>query len=116
VVVSDRSTAASLVGTGLVLGVGLGALVAVLASVNVASGAGYGISGGILVAAVVETLDRRGTTTLVPACAVAGAAVAAAVGAVAAWSHDASLLAGAGVGIIPGLLLGGFLAWTAQRG
>lgn len=106
---------APVVGAGLVFGAGLGATVATIAAINVASGAGFGIAGGIVLAAAVSWLNRRGTARLVPVGGIAGGILGGAVGTVAAWSHDAAYVTGAAVGMVLGLCLGAFLAWLAGR-
>lgn len=103
-------------GTGLVLGVGLAATTAVLVGTDLALTAGYGAAGGLLAGTIVGryagTLDRgeRPAARILPVSLFVGFAVGGLVGAIAAWSFDAAVLAGLEVGSGAGGLLSVILA------
>lgn len=113
------------VAMGLVFGVALGTAAAVVFDVPTATVAGYSTGGGLVVGAgagrlaeanVAESdLDARilGGSTLF------GVVVGTGIGGLTAWTVDASLLAGAAVGVFVGmahgLLLGSVLLGTLRR-
>lgn len=100
------------VGVGLALGAGVGATASVLADGNVAQGTGYGIAVGIIVGTGLARLAPRltgsehPTLALVSGGAILGLAVGGLVGIVAAWSVDAVITTGMGVGTAAGAVLG----------
>jgi hypothetical protein len=108
----DRSLSTLGVGIGLVLGSAVGALVGALLGIEVASLVGYGTGGGLVVGAVAGRLieanrgeDQFQVRALGGSAAI-GLLVGASVGTVGAWSLDATLLTGLGVGAGAGLLHG----------
>lgn len=113
------------VAVGLVLGSAVGTLGALATGVAVPSLVGYGTGGGLVVGGFAGKLVavNRGEDRFDVRAAGGGGAiglvVGAGVGGLAAWSLDASLvagsLAGAAAGLGHGLLVGGVLLATVRR-
>lgn len=114
-------------GAGLALGAGIAATTAVLVgpSVNYATAVGYGASGGLVVGAfagllVASSIGRDGwALRLTAGTLFVALAVGSLLGAVAAWTVDASLFdgatAGGAAGGALGLLLSAVLVAAGRR-
>jgi hypothetical protein len=112
------------VALGIVFGAATGAIAGLPGGGTVATGAGYGVSTGIVVAALLDALaarldgGRRSRLALVAGGLLGGALVGGIVGLVAAWAAGAGPLVGvpmwAGAGATVGLLVAGSLV-TGRR-
>jgi hypothetical protein len=99
------------VGIEIALGAGVGATTSLLISGSIAQGAGYGVAVGIilgviLVRAAPRLAERqRPKLALVGTGLVAGIVVGALAGVVGAWSLDAAITGGLGIGAAGGAVL-----------
>jgi len=110
---------------GLVFGAALGTTTAVLLSVPTASVTGFSTGGGLVVGAGAGRLAEvnRGKANLairvLGGSAFFGVVIGVGIGAVAAWTADASLPTGAVIGVLVGVVhgagVGGVLLATIRR-
>jgi len=111
----DSEDATTVVGASVPVGAGLGLTVGLLGGLDVATAAGVGAGGGVLVGAVfarvAPTTDSR--QALGSLALFVGLAFGGAVGMVAAWGVERDLLAGLTWGSVAGAVLGLFLAGIA---
>ena len=118
---STASLAGIGVAMGLILGAGLGTTAAVLLDVPTPTVTGFSAGGGLVVGAGAGRLAEANLgranlgVRIIGGSTVFGLVVGTGIGALTAWTADASLLRGGGIGTVVGVVNGLLLGWVLVR-